>query len=52
MNRSRCGSAKQETTWLGWLLTAIAASLGSAFWFDTLKRIVSIHSSGRKSGKK
>lgn len=32
---------------LGWLLTALAASLGAAFWFDTLKRFVSIRSSGK-----
>ena len=32
---------------IGWLLTALAASLGAAFWFDTLKRFVSIRSSGK-----
>ena len=30
----------------GWILTGLAASLGSAFWFDTLKRFVSIRSTG------
>ncbi len=32
---------------LGWLITAAAMSLGSSFWFDTLKRIVSVRSSGK-----
>lgn len=31
---------------VGWIFTGLAASLGSAFWFDTLKRFVSIRSSG------
>ena len=33
---------------LGWLITALAASLGSAFWFDLLKRFVQIRSAGPK----
>ena len=32
---------------LGWLLTALAATLGAPFWFDTLNRIISIRSSGK-----
>lgn len=32
---------------LGWCLTAAAVSLGAPFWFDTLRRFVSIRSSGR-----
>lgn len=31
----------------GWLLTALAASLGAPFWFDTLNRLMSIRSSGK-----
>lgn len=31
----------------GWCLTAAAVSLGAPFWFDTLKRFVSIRSSGK-----
>jgi hypothetical protein len=31
----------------GWLLTAAATSLGAPFWFDTLKRVTSIRSSGK-----
>lgn len=32
---------------LGWCLTAAAVSLGAPFWFDTLKRFISIRSSGK-----
>lgn len=32
---------------VGWLITAAAASLGAPFWFDTLKRVISVRSSGR-----
>lgn len=31
---------------LGWLMTALAISLGAPFWFDVLKRLVSIRASG------
>jgi hypothetical protein len=31
----------------GWLITALAATLGAPFWFDTLARIISIRSSGK-----
>lgn len=30
----------------GWLLTAVAGTLGAAFWFDTLKRFVNIRPTG------
>lgn len=35
----------------GWLLTALATTLGATFWFDTLKRFVNIRAAGpiRKS---
>ena len=39
-----------HTVWrraLGWLLTAIALSLGAPFWFDTLNRFMNIRNSGR-----
>ncbi|MGE3507823.1 MAG: hypothetical protein AB7N65_02955 [Vicinamibacterales bacterium] len=32
---------------LGWCLTAAAVSLGAPFWFDTLKRFISIRSAGK-----
>jgi hypothetical protein len=36
---------------LGWILTAIAVSLGAPFWFDTLNRFVNIRSTGRAPDK-
>jgi len=33
---------------LGWLITGLATSLGAPFWFDTLKNILSMRSSGPK----
>jgi hypothetical protein len=30
----------------GWLLTAIAVSLGAPFWFDVLRRVSNIRNSG------
>ena len=32
---------------LGWLLTALAASLGAPFWFDMLNKIITVRSTGR-----
>jgi hypothetical protein len=32
---------------VGWLLTALAATLGAPFWFDTLNKIMSIRSAGK-----
>jgi hypothetical protein len=31
----------------GWLLTALAATLGAPFWFDMLNRIISIRAAGK-----
>ncbi|HMQ47222.1 MAG TPA: hypothetical protein PKA00_07235 [Saprospiraceae bacterium] len=36
------------TTLLGWIVTALAISLGAPFWFDLLRKIVNIRSSGAK----
>lgn len=36
---------------LGWLLTALATSLGAPFWFDAMKRLVNLRSAGPKPGK-
>jgi hypothetical protein len=36
---------------LGWILTAIAVSLGAPFWFDTLNRFVNLRSAGRAPDK-
>lgn len=37
---------------LGWLLTAIAVSLGAPFWFDTLNKFMNIRSSGTAPNEK
>lgn len=36
------------TKLLGWLVTALAISLGAPFWFDILKKVVNLRSSGTK----
>jgi hypothetical protein len=35
------------TALFGWLITALAASLGAPFWFETLQRFVNIRGNGR-----
>lgn len=35
---------------LGWLLTALAASLGAPFWFDMLTKLLKIRGTGGKPG--
>jgi hypothetical protein len=35
------------SAFLGWFLTALAASLGAPFWFDTLQRFVNVRGNGR-----
>ncbi len=37
---------------LGWLVTALAATLGAPFWFDMLNRIVAIRSAGKAPEEK
>ena len=37
---------------LGWLLTALAVSLGAPFWFDMLSKIVTIRSAGKVPDRK
>lgn len=44
-----------EVTWydaltkvLGWIVTALAISLGAPFWFDLLKKMVNLRSSGKR----
>ncbi len=36
----------------GWILSAIAVSLGAPFWFDTLNRFTNIRSTGKSPAKK
>lgn len=33
---------------IGWLITALALSMGASFWFDLLRKITSVRSSGNK----
>lgn len=33
---------------LGWLLTAIAISMGSSFWFDLLNKLINVRNTGSK----
>ncbi|MCU0347712.1 MAG: hypothetical protein MUC59_12300 [Saprospiraceae bacterium] len=35
---------------LGWFVTALAISLGAPFWFDVLKKIITIQSTGNAPG--
>jgi len=37
----------EPSTILGWLITALAASLGAPFWFDLLNRFVNVRASGK-----
>jgi len=46
------GKPEMPEHWLlslfGWMLTAIAASLGGPFWFDAISRLVSLRTTGSK----
>lgn len=42
----RRGGDAVAWTLLGWLITALAVSLGAPFWFDTLNRFMSVRSAG------
>jgi hypothetical protein len=37
---------------LGWLLTAVAVSLGAPFWFDTLNKFMNIRAAGTSPNEK
>lgn len=37
---------------LGWILTAIAASLGAPFWFDTLNKFMNVRAAGTSPDEK
>ncbi|MBZ5510991.1 MAG: hypothetical protein LAN70_07445 [Acidobacteriia bacterium] len=41
-------TALVETHLVGWILTALAVSLGAPFWFDLLKRFMNIRNAGVK----
>ena len=44
--------ARSGTAWvlkaLGWLITALAVSLGGPFWFELLNRLVDMRGAGKK----
>jgi len=46
----------EDSHWLaalaGWFVTALAASLGAPFWFDTLNRFMNIRGNGRAPDEK
>jgi hypothetical protein len=37
---------------IGWLITGIALSMGASFWYDLLKRVVQVRTTGGKPGEK
>ena len=37
--------------WAGWLITALAVSLGAPFWFDMLNKIMIVRSTVKPSEK-
>ena len=55
----KLGAAKDAAAWfaalwliifnhgIGWIITALAVSLGAPFWFDTLNRFMTIRNAGR-----
>ena len=45
-----CARATPDAFWtkiLGWLLTAVSASLGAPFWFDLLNKFISVRAAGK-----
>lgn len=47
--KARCWSADHidyVLVFVGWLITALAVSLGAGFWFDTLSKVLSLRGSG------
>jgi hypothetical protein len=37
---------------IGWLISGVALSMGASFWYDLLKRIVQVRTTGGKPGEK
>jgi hypothetical protein len=47
----KCNGIPYQTTstrWIGWLLTALAISLGAPFWFDLLSKFIQLRGTGTK----
>jgi hypothetical protein len=51
-NQSSLLIGNSLTALAGWIITALAASLGAPFWFDTLNRFVDIRGVGRAPEEK
>ncbi len=50
-NENLCDWKAWPSRILGWFLSIVAISLGAPFWFDTLKKIMSIRNAGNKPDK-
>ena len=48
----RSGFDRLLQHFLGWFITALAATLGAPFWFDMLNRVISIRSTGKAPEEK
>jgi len=48
VNFGKMAPIDMATKLLGWLVTALAISLGAPFWFDILKKVVNLRGSGTK----
>jgi hypothetical protein len=46
-----CDGKAWPSRLLGWFLSITAISLGAPFWFDILKRVMSIRNAGQKPEK-
>ena len=42
------GRPVSAARWLGWLMTALAVSIGAQFWFDMLGKVVGLRAAGRR----
>jgi len=45
------GVGRAAATFLGWVLTAVAVSFGAPFWFDSLSKLGSLRTAGRRPGE-
>jgi hypothetical protein len=48
--KTTSGHSMQHNIWLmisGWLITALAISLGAPFWFDLLSKIIQLRAAGK-----
>src|SRR5262249_39777966 len=50
-NDSPPGHDAWDNSIAGWIITALAASLGGPFWFDLLNKLVNLRSTGKPPSK-